>query len=488
MDDAECIFLMKRHITLIVALISLFGCNTYYIDGDGGKDDKPSVEVPDIEYARVNIDANSPEIATVVSENGDTVAYYGVKNGDGTAKECNLLKIASSSSDLSALVRFDAMNRPSSVVGSNGVTIDLEWESDNSAVVKVFNPADNTYITTLWKTDSLPEDEPSAVDAKSGRHTGLPRNGKLGVRISPFQHPALTKGGAVSDYPASQSCTFSIYQCDYPVNADNWIGMVAKEDGEYIENIYYQSNPETGVYTYTIPLSSYPSAATNEELCENIDNILTVAGFAVSYLAAMESGLAVWLNYVAVMTGIGVIPAAITDVLILVTAGANVALTMIDNAGGVENIMKSLNPEWYYREYIISDIELIPVINYNGSLHFAETKSVSPDDGHVELSHNLYGIPVIDSFDLIPSHPVEGQSYQAIATFHCVPAGSEVEVSIIGTDGYADMISTVTDVTSGTVTLNVPGAETGVYDVCTVVIRTPDGQEYSMQASLVFGS
>ena len=62
-------------------------------------------------------------------------------------------------------------------------------------------------------------------------------------------------------------------------------------------------------------------------------------------------------------------------------------------------------------------------------------------------------------------------------------------MEIVGTDGYSDS-KTITIGASETMqykaTLKVPGAESGVKDVCTVTAVTPDGETVTKKASLVF--
>lgn len=456
-----------------------FGCSPE----DEAKIDNSFAESKGVRYSRVNLDTNSPEIATIVSDKNDTVTYLGTKNSDGTVKEIEMMRV--STSEMSSIIRLDKSAKPSSIVSSNGVAIDFSWENKKTSVVKVYNPENNSYISTIWYVDSLPPAVSSkSIPLKAKNVSG--RRGNMEMHIN--YKPALSQSrAAANEHDQSQSCTFNIFQCDYPINADNWIGLINTKENIFIDNIYYKDNPEKGVYTYSLPISSYPTEASNEELCKKIDIALTIVGAGISYLAAMESGLAVWLNYVAIMTGVGVLPAAVVNTLVTITLASNFTLNLISDAGGVENIMKSLNPEWYYKEYITSDITLMPAVFSGGKTHFGEKLQVSPDMDNIVINQNIEGNPSIDSFELIPSHPAAGESYNAIATFHCIPVGSSVKVSIVGTDGYTDSRTQYVNYTNGTATLYVPGAATGVYDLCTVLINTPEGKEYSMQASLVFG-
>lgn len=439
-----------------------------------------------VAYSRVNLDRNNPEIATIVSENKDTLLYYGTKNDNGTVKNIEMMKI--SSSQLSSVIRFDKKNRPNSIICNNGVSIDLEWESASSVVVNASDPNSNLHISTVWYLDSIPDNNAVSKQQKL-LNKDVRKSGVLNLSIKALEQKEMTRVGSVDDYPALQSCFFNISQCDYPIDVDNCIGMFNALDNSFLGNIYYDETLDQGKYKYTIPLSSYPSKASNAELCKQIDVALNVVGLGLKWFAAMDTGLAVWLNYAALMIpGVGVLPAAITNALWLVAVAGNFTLDLIDDAGGVDHIMQSLNPEWYYKEYIASDLFLIPtVFHKEEGVCFGDKMVVNPGMGDIVINQEIPGTPTIDSFELYPSHPYEFEKYSAVVTFHCIPIGSKVEINIVGTDGYYDSIEEVVNVSSGNAVLWVPGAETGVYDVCSVKITTPTGKTYSMQASLVFG-
>jgi hypothetical protein len=109
--------------------------------------------------------------------------------------------------------------------------------------------------------------------------------------------------------------------------------------------------------------------------------------------------------------------------------------------------------------------------------------------GPWSLSVDMEIATTIRALDLSPSHPAEGQSYVGTVEVVCIPAGSSVRMSIVGTDGYTDsVLHAVPDTQKvGTFELWVPGAEAGVRDVVTVEILLPEGDTLTKTASLVFG-
>ena len=151
--------------------------------------------------------------------------------------------------------------------------------------------------------------------------------------------------------------------------------------------------------------------------------------------------------------------------------------------------MRQHNAEWYYKEYINSDLILIPVAYTQSKTVVGDGEQVNPSDESIFITLDMIGDPVIDNFTLNPSNPGAYEGYEA-AEYHCIPNGSTIKLSIVGTDGYSN--STTASVSdyggSGSATLHVSGSYSGVYDLCTVEITLPTKEVLTMQASLVFGN
>jgi hypothetical protein len=106
------------------------------------------------------------------------------------------------------------------------------------------------------------------------------------------------------------------------------------------------------------------------------------------------------------------------------------------------------------------------------------------------LTVDMGGQTAIRSLTLSPSNPGEGVDYVARAQIYCIPAGSMVAMSIVGTDGYDDEVTypvTQTQV-NASYDLMVPGAESGVRDQVTLRVSLPDGEVLTRTASLVFSA
>ncbi len=68
-----------------------------------------------------------------------------------------------------------------------------------------------------------------------------------------------------------------------------------------------------------------------------------------------------------------------------------------------------------------------------------------------------------------PADPVAGQGVTVTALVHPIQAGIPIRLAIVGTDGYANSVTTVTDAT-GKAYLYIPGASSGVVDRVTVTL------------------
>lgn len=444
-----------------------------------------------ISYTGVNLDATSDEVVKFYYENKDSVTFYGKKNEDGITESFNSMMLKRDNGDF-AVLQFNDEKKLSSIYASNGVSIDFNWIEEKTCVVKIYNPEDNTYYSTVWYPDSIPPSF-SQNEVRSTRNSYVPRDQKLELTIDDLDeidaNALRKKANSVDSYPDYQDIQFAIHQCNVGVNAFNTIALFSAKDGKYINTLNYLSQNGPGVYNYKLPIHSYPSKATNKEILNNIDNALNWASLPLGYLVAMESGLAVWLNYFAVVTlGGAALPAAVIDCILIATTTAKCGIDIISYAGGFSHIVESLNPDLYYKEYIVDNIKMVTHTYHNGEYYEGEPFYIKPETGQVLLSQEIPGEMTIDSFTLTPDFPHEYEPYVAEANFHCVPPGSTIRISVVGTDGYTDSISQTTTSTKGHFSLRVPGSYGGVRDVCTVEIVSPDNDILVTTAVLLFTS
>jgi hypothetical protein len=433
----------------------------------------------------VNQDANSPEVCYFVKENGDSITLIGDKDANGCVSNVYLMKYNNSDEKLST--RFDEQMRPISITYNNTVNITFDWQDEETAVIKAFDPETNTYITTTWSPNKEVNNSMSKCFSPTKIHTNGNRNGEMKLEITDRQDTGLfkTRSTAVDDI-SDQYCLFSVTQCNYPKDASTWIGLFNAKTHKFIENLDYYKKASTGVYYYKIPAGSYPSKATNKELCERIDLGLSALQTGLTWMAGFAT-VADAVTLVCASTGMGVPPAAILKAITMATVAGSVTLEVFMSANGSQGLMSTFNPDWYYKEYVIADLILSPHVITSTDVIDCEKQQISPESTNIRVNCDIDGDPTIDSFILDPDFPAAGQGYVATATFHCIPVGSTITMSIVGTDGYKNSQTTTINTTSGTANLYVPGAATGVKDICSIVITPPYGESVSMTASLMFG-
>lgn len=475
---------MKKESILLSILLSILfvACSKDDEEGYAGVSDY--AKELGLKEAAINQDANSTEICYFVKENGDSIILVGDKDANGCASNIYLMKYNNKSEQFST--RFDEQMRPISLKYNN-VDITFDWKDEKTAVVKAWDPESNTYITTVWNSEETSQAEKVKTRSYTTNNNVGKRHGEMKLTINDRQEPKPTFTRATSVEELDwKYCNFSVTQCEYPKDASVIIHLHNPKTHKYIEMLDYYKKISTGEYLFRIPPSSWPAKATNKELCSKIDWGLNTLKVGLTWLAGFSS-VSDAIAMVCASTGMGVPPAAILTALSKATLiGAGTLTVFMDGMGGSEGLMKKINPDWYYREYVIADLELVPVVLYPDYVT-CDKIQITPESPDVNIHCDIDGDPTLDSFTLNPDFPAAGQSYVASATYHCVPVGSTITMSIVGTDGYSNSRTSKVTNTSGTAELYVPGAETGVKDVCKVVITPTEGKQITMTASLMFG-
>lgn len=474
-----CLFVLTAMMAVVILLTS---CHKNVIDETTDVVDVIEESDSNYSYARINTDVTSHEILSATTKTGETITWYGDKKDDGTAQ--NLRNIEYSTIDgIDNIIGFDETGRLVSITNNVGASIEFEWLSMTSAVVKAYSQSDNIYISTI--IDFAGNDECDSIAAK---RNSIRANKPLELEIIDDKGICNARDSYdPDDYPEYQEVDLWIQQCGSDYAAKNYLILKDASNGCVIGKILENECLYKGFYIYQLPLSSYPSSATNQEICASIDAVLRNMEEWVSGALVDTAPIIAAINSAAFMSGIGTVPAIITDAVIFAITAMNCGVSIFNSFGGVAGLMMMYNSEWYYKEYIISNIDIVPVAYTQSTTFVGEKYTLSPDDGDEIIMFEIQGEPVIDSFVLNPSNPGSGVNYTATADFHCIPDDSIITISIQGTDGYSDSISkTISG--SGSAVLHVPGAASGVCDVCTVTIVTPLGEEFTMQASLVFGN
>lgn len=460
---------LLQFIFFTLVILVFFSCKK----DDGDNDNNEENRIKSI----VTMNVNDPEIFKIITEKDDTITWYGSKNENGTAKKLENIEVKNPSG--TTLLEFNDNQKVSSIY-CNHVNFEFEWIDDVNVIIKTHDLETNDYISTLCNINEVNQSSQNLhLNTNELFHTS--RSGKLKLEQKVFKSNNLSTQATTRANGVIQKCLLTMTRCDSPINGTAWIEMHSISGQKVLGRIYKHDVLSPGNYLYVIPSSVYPTAS-NQEMLANIDLLISVGAVGTQWLA--DGALAFALT--SASTIVGEIPAGIAAALGIINLVASGVLTYIDSVGGLSTFVQNVNPEWYNKEYINGDIIVYPVVQALPHDEIGMSEIVNYEQEYVYLTVNLDGEPTISSFNLTPSYPLEGQDYQAIADFTCIPYGSTISISIVGTDGYTDSITQNVIAPTGQAILHVPGAESGVYDVCNVVITTPNEQVYSMRASLVF--
>lgn len=428
---------------------------------------------------QVTLNVDDPHILSVKTPENETISLYGRKDEEGLAQSIEQISIVNEKGENLDIV-VDENLRPTNIRAFNGVSFSLEWLSDTQVILTAFDSNSNIQVNTI--IDRSQAIEPVVTKATT---TMSSRSGDLELKIRPITdiletRSEITQGGII----------LSVKQCDSPFDATTWINVYNNTTGNLLTRLVKKGVISTGKYYYECPTSVFPTISASD-IINGINNVVgkvclvndfITAGYGPLLCPAIASAL--------ITTGIGVVAAPEFFVACeAVTVGVNLICSTIgaSAAPGAPTILDALaEAEFLKKEYNIAAIKLVPVVDALPDFVYGESVVLQPSQTSAQLGVDLGGVPRIRSFDLIPSAPLAGQSYVAVADLFCIPVGSIVYLSIVGTDGYANSITTMSSTTNFEAELHVPGASMGVKDVCTVKITYPSGESITRQAALVF--
>lgn len=451
----------------------------------------------------MNVD--DPEILMLQVDEENLVHYYGEKNEDGSAKAIQKIVVENSVTG-NTIIDVDEAMRPTYIMTYTGVTYDIKWDSETTGVINAFEPNSNTMVCVSFDTKEetgVPESQ-IPVQSKS-----VARSGRLEYAVTPLkssfndEYPVLSRGANENN----QQCLVTFEKCDdYYDPTSVYLTMVSEKGGSWLGELHFYEKVDVGKYLFHIPSDKYPAIDT-KQIVKAVNDVFSVVGFVSECLvatggdyvlcAAVSAGLTLLsegafalaapgftagctaaikgLAAAALVNGIGIngVPAFGADDTPTLS---NTVIKMLDNA----NLLKKV-----YTDNIV----LGPIVNGTASANneLYPHVTITPEDNSKIIPIVSEGTPILQRFHLDPWEPVEGQSYVAYATVHCMPVGTTVKMSIVGTDGYKDEQTTTLTSANDVVALHVPGAEQGVRDLVEVWIEDAEGNYISHQsASLYF--
>ena len=487
----KCIYCL---FCLLVSAI-FYSCNTNVIDETAGGDNTPKNKV------LVNTDPTDYTIANIFTPDGDSIYIYGDKNEDGLPVMMRDIIITPHDGEGSTEIMFDDKNNPSKVIAPNGVIMLFDWIDDKSAALTLLDPNEEEQLNTV--INFVQENtETKAVSTRSAQDI-VKRTGKSSLTVTPLITTYNVPNSMVTraDAATEKRGRLSLIQCNVPVNSSCWVdaysysGMPHSGLGTHVGRLKCDNIGE-GQYEYILPSGIEGIHHNLAEHCGLIMTILTgicqtsnMLGPAYKNAICLQISASIAAGGISIGVALG-FEAACTALNYSLEIFCHTGLMQglgyevgaVNGGDGLCNVIEAMNLQW--------DDELMfaPTVNALPSNIIGTVKKwdgVSSTLPSLEVTWG--GNPTITQFVLEPSAPLHGQPYEATADLYCLPAGTIITLSIVGTDGYSNAnVFVVGDEVNYRASLHVPGAASGVKDVCTVKLDLPDGSVKSKKASLVF--
>lgn len=450
-----------------------------------------------------NLNPADPVILDVSNKQGQSMVIMGTKDSKGAPKAIKDVIIYLSQKENPTEIKFGDNKKVKEMIASNGVRFLFDWLSNTEIALTLIDPNTNEQLNTV--IDLTENDNKTKTSTVTRSGDVAPRTGSSTLTVEHIKEetPAVSQIITTRGYgdiignvylercgmPADGTCWVDVYHYNI-TGVDAWgkfrgryyCDMVAKGHYQVRLPSDYKVNQKLSDYCFKIAgvigeLCSWndytaPGSGVKQLMCIKISAALASgivsAPVAAGFLAACESATSALDTACSALNGFADLP----------PGAPNVADSII-----CKNIKKYAEYEWKTPYFLVPVVSAIPK-NIVGTSELYEVDGVIKD-----MKVSFGGDPAIASFMLDPAAPAQNQSYQAIAVLFCLPEGSKVTMEIVGTDGYSNS-KTITIGASETMqykaTLKVPGAKSGVKDVCTVTAVTPDGETVTKKASLVF--
>jgi hypothetical protein len=482
---------MKRTFTLITAaMLALVGCQENIIDESTHYE--TSIE------AYANLNPEEPIILSVSNEEGESVVLMGAKSATGHPETLQSMIITLPEKESPTEIYFNENEQIQEIITPDGVRFQFDWLSETKAALTLIDPTTNEQLNTMFDLEDPMFDIPSE-DTKT---FDTPREGSSSLVIEPIYSQSTQQTSLETRSSGELVGTVYVEFCGVPEdNATCWVVVHDYTDmtGSWGKGKFRGRFPCTpignGYYQYKLP-ANYHEHHDLADYCDSMNKIMSIV-CGLNAWTAPSSGAKQYVC-IAVSTALmgGVISAPVAalfgEACLWISTAIDASCTMLSGdlpegapslSDGLCGMLHEMNYTWDTPLYMYPVVNALPS-NAIGSLQIHDANT--PLENMVV---KMGGKPKIESFKLSPSAPMHGVSYIAIAELACLPPGTQVVMDIVGTDGYEDTKTSFISSDESVrykATLSVPGAASGVKDVCTVKVITPKGETLTKKASLRF--
>ncbi len=420
-----------------------------------------------------------PLLLKAETSDGNTICYYGKKDREtGIAESLDAYSVLEFGETEETFVQLDDYGRTEQIYTPSGVVFNIEWVTDDEIRIEAISPDGDIQISIPFdlSDDPFKNSEPNQQTSFNSIRT------EKETLISVL--PLVEDVHQQKDIEGTQgNVSFNLQQCGYQVlNAS----ITIRFNPNTVLNGQYgiMENMGNGQYNINTPVAfNYPNVDL-KPLCSKLLNLLNVACAGQSGLSLMDKA-AICGKISAEATA--VFPNAVAAGVIAAACGTAFTASQIycsfihEDAGGGTSI-----DSWFCGE--LTEVFNNPPIEYQMKAYIKVPGVASvPTDWlpYSSNSSNSYTVTIppklrIANFKTEPADPKPNEGYTSSAIILCPSTeGTEVKISIVGTDGYTNSKTETIDVNS-TIILYVPGAEAGVRDVITINCKDGPKKEISI--------
>lgn len=410
---------------------------------------------------------------------GEVIDYFGEKDASGQAIAVRSVRVENRDSQVTNIT-LDDQSRPKRIQAFNGVVFNITWLSNTNIVISALT-ADGS-IQANVPVDLAFESAASATSTSRIRKTS--RIGKA-PRISRVKRGepirlAVTQLGKGQRLPPTQAASagtslVNVKRCGTAVD-DADVGMTIIPSGD-AGNAYTVPATFTGSGQYSVSIPTQPSPVQEiENVCEQISG---VAGLACEAFSAIPPGTEAGIcARIGAAVALRFQPAG-AIVFSACEGGFAAARRYCAGPGysggvpGAPSLLETFcgNITELVDRFFGGELQLIPIVSIPGEGVIDVAGATAPSSGPFPtFDVTAPGEVQIVSFKTTPADPGPGQSYVAEALIQCAPPGTEVTISVEGTDLFFDSVTTTIQ-GDANVALTVPGGAEGVVDTVTITVR-----------------
>ena len=434
----------------------------------------------DTDFAMV-VHPDDPLLLRAVTPTGERVEYFGAKNASGAPTALSHINV-DTAAGTSVAIALDGQSRPTQALSSDGVSMDINWLTNDVIVFTATTPGGGeqaTVTVNLRNPTALPT--AALVRPRARRNESCVDASSLRVPdFSALRRPWFPVMGDAT----SGTSTIHVERCSTAVEDALVLLRVQPVQGSSYGIPAFHAGG--GQYRAVIPTSPSGNEGLAREICGEIAEKLDLACDLTEGLGGNGATVVCPRVFLVAVRFGPIIAAKLFAACELAFAGIELYCDTFGQSpgSGSPSILETLCNEIpdILDRYTTEDVTLTPTAIIPGLGTFSAPPKTAKGTGPFpDFTISSGGDVRIGSLYAIPPDPAPFQDYVVTVEILCAPAGTLVEMTISGTDGYFDGNECVVS-GDATCELFVPGAQAGVVD--TVTVTLPNGTV--KQIGLVF--